>query len=190
MSIGSPLPAARLVPVPGETSLAETTVVAVVGAELYQLHLTCGCGVEFKPWVRPRMPTKSCSARRSRRSRTSAYYIPRLPDRSANHRHEDCNAKRGDPPEFVAEPPKSRAGFLNAQPRGRAKPSFSADSIVARPLLSGRNAGDGARVGSAAWRNEVERPSVRRGEEAEMGLPGLIRTVVLLGLGTLWLLGA
>jgi hypothetical protein len=28
------------------------------------------------------------------------------------------NAKRGDPPEFVAEPPNSRAGFLNAQPRG------------------------------------------------------------------------
>ena len=36
----------------------------------------------------------------------------------------------------------------------------------------------------------MERPSVRRGEEAEMGLLGLIRTVVLLGLGALWLLGA
>ena len=43
---------------------------------------------------------------------------------------------------------------------------------------------------AAAWRNDVECPSVRRGEEAEMGLPGLIRTVVLLGLGTLWLLVA
>jgi hypothetical protein len=48
----------------------------------------------------------------------------------------------------------------------------------------------GTKLSQSAWRNDVERRSIRRGEEAEMGLPGLIRTAVLLGLGTLWLLVA
>jgi len=40
---------------------------------------------------------------------------------------------------------------------------------------------------ASTW-NESSNRYVRRDEEADMGLPGLIRTAVLIGMGTLWLL--
>ena len=48
----------------------------------------------------------------------------------------------------------------------------------------------GSKLDHALTLNEVECRNVTRDVEANMGLPGLIRTAVLIGMGTLWLLVA